>query len=98
MADLTPDDYARTLAEAKAAIQAARTRAALAVNAELLRLYRRLGQLILDRQQAEGWGARTVDRLSADLRGAFPDMTGLSPSNLKYMRRFADAWADDAIG
>jgi DUF1016 N-terminal domain len=28
---------------------------------------------------------------------AFPDMTGLSPRNLKYMRAFAAAWPDEPI-
>lgn len=52
---------------------------------------------ILARQQSEGWGAKVIDRLSADLRVAFPDMQGLSPRNLKYMRSFAAAWPDSAI-
>ena len=30
-----------------------------------------------------------IDRLSYDLRQAFPDMGGLSRRNLKYMRAFA---------
>ena len=90
--------YALALAEAKAAIQASRTRAVLAVNAELIGLYWRLGRLILDRQSADGWGTKVIDRLSADLRAAFPEMTGLSIGNLKYMRVFAREWPDDPIG
>lgn len=35
-----------------------------------------------------------VDRLSVDLREAFPDMKGLSPRNLKYMRKFAEDWPE----
>ncbi len=38
-----------------------------------------------------------MDRLSEDLRGAYPDMKGLSPRNLKYMRAFASAWPDHGI-
>jgi DUF1016 N-terminal domain len=53
------DGYVAALAAAKAAIQAARTRAVLAVNSELIGLYWDLGQMILDRQQAEGWGAKS---------------------------------------
>ncbi len=54
-------------------------------------LYWEIGKIILARQQAEGWGAKVIDRLSADLRAAFPDMGGLSARNLKYMRAFAEA-------
>jgi predicted nuclease of restriction endonuclease-like (RecB) superfamily len=46
------------------------------------------------RQDKEGWGAHVIERLSADLHVAFPDMKGLSPRNLKYMRAFAEAWPD----
>jgi len=52
---------------------------------------------ILARQAAEGWGAKVIDRLSCDLRVEFPDMQGLSPRNLKYMRTFAEAWPDRTI-
>jgi len=38
-----------------------------------------------------------IDRLSHDLKTAFPDVSGFSPRNLKYMRKFADAWPDRAI-
>jgi hypothetical protein len=36
-------------------------------------------------------------KTAADLRRAFPDMTGLSPRSLKYMRAFGEAWPDEAI-
>ena len=52
---------------------------------------------ILARQEREGWGAGTIDRLSHDLREAFPDMRGFSPRNLKYMRAFAAAWPEREI-
>jgi hypothetical protein len=55
------------------------------------------GQVKSRRQQAEGWGAKVMDRLSADLRLDFPDMRGLSPRNLKYMWAFAAACLDRAI-
>jgi predicted nuclease of restriction endonuclease-like (RecB) superfamily len=92
-----PDGYAEALSEAKKTIQAARTRAVLAVNSGLIALYWDLGQLILDRQRDEGWGGKVIARLSADLRAAFPEMTGLSPANLGYMRRMASTWTDRAV-
>jgi predicted nuclease of restriction endonuclease-like (RecB) superfamily len=57
-------------------------------------LYWHIGQSILTRQGCEGWGAKTIDRLSFDLKEAFPDMQGFSPRNLKYMRAFADAYSN----
>jgi predicted nuclease of restriction endonuclease-like (RecB) superfamily len=91
------DDYPQLLARLKREIAAARTRAALAVNAELIGLYWRIGREILVRQKREGWGAKVIDRLSADLREAFPEMKGLSVRNLKYMRAFAGSWPEPKI-
>jgi len=63
----------------------------------MIDLYWSIGSVILARQAAEGWGAKVIDRLSQDLRTAFPDMSGLSARNLKYMRAFAAAWPERAI-
>ena len=46
--------YAKLLADIKARIQTAQTRAVLAVNAELIRLYWGIGRLLDERQAAEG--------------------------------------------
>jgi len=69
----------------------------MAANAAMLQLYWDMGHTILARQAREGWGAKVINRLSADLRQAFPDMSGLSPRNLRYMRDFACAWPDPEI-
>ena len=66
--------------------------AARTVNSELLALYWRIGRLILIRQESEPWGSGVIKRLANDLRREFPDMKGLSPTNLQYMRAFAAAW------
>ena len=81
-----PEGYADWLAQLKGQIAQARQRAALAVNAELVQLYGRIGRDILQLQQAQGWSAKVIDRLARDLKDAFPDMRGWSPSNLKSMR------------
>jgi predicted nuclease of restriction endonuclease-like (RecB) superfamily len=72
-------------------------RAIAAANQELLATYWAIGAEILARQDQQGWGAKIIDRLSADLRERFPDARGYSPRNLKYMRAFAAAWPDPAI-
>ena len=86
--------YDNWLAELKTRIRSAQTRAALAVNAEVIVLYWGIGRDILDRQQDEGWGTKVIDLLAADLHHEFPDMKGFSVRNLKYMRAFAEAWPD----
>ena len=69
-----PTGYATFLDEVKARIRNAQVKAALAVNSELVLLYWRVGHDIVARQKKEGWGAQVIDRLSADLRAAFPEM------------------------
>jgi predicted nuclease of restriction endonuclease-like (RecB) superfamily len=92
-----PRGYAKTLGEIKRRIQQERLRVVLAANTAMVLLYWDIGRVILDRQEREGWGAKVIDRLAADLREAFPDMKGFSPRNLKYMRAFAAAWPERAI-
>ena len=60
-------------------------------------MYYHIGKTILHQSQQEGWGARVIDRLSADLKKAYPEMKGFSPRNLKYMQRFAKLWPDETI-
>jgi predicted nuclease of restriction endonuclease-like (RecB) superfamily len=87
--------YDEFLRDLKTRIGQAQVRAALAVNRELVSLYWSIGRDILTRQQQQGWGAKVVDRLAADLRRAFPEMKGFSRTNLLYMRAFADAYPDE---
>jgi predicted nuclease of restriction endonuclease-like (RecB) superfamily len=93
-----PEGYADWLDQLKGQITQARQRAALAVNAELVQLYGRIGRDIVQRQQTQGWGAKVIDRLARDLKDAFPDMRGWSSSNLKYMRFFAQHCSDGQFG
>lgn len=92
-----PTDYGQWLADIKGRVLAARQKAALAANAELISLYWHIGRDILERQTAQGWGSKVIDRLGRDLREAFPEMKGFSRANLLYMRAFAEAWRDFTI-
>lgn len=87
-----PEVYGPLLAEIKARVHAARLKAGLAANQQLLQLHWDIGRLILERQQRNGWGAKVIGRLARDLQRAFPGRQGFSPRNLNYMRAFAEAW------
>lgn len=92
-----PADYGDFFSEIKTIVARERIKAVMAANATMVLMYWDMGQSILLRQRNEGWGARVIDRLSHDLKSAFPEMTGFSPRNLKYMRQFSEAWPDRAI-
>lgn len=87
-------DYGNWLADLKRRIQSAQQRAAISVNRELVLLYWHIGREILERQQAQGWGAKVIEQLAKDLTAAFPEMKGFSRRNLLYMRSFAEAWPE----
>ncbi|MGK5086515.1 PDDEXK nuclease domain-containing protein [Bdellovibrionota bacterium FG-2] len=92
-----PRDYANILHEIKRRIGDERLRIVLTANSAMVSLYWDIGRMILDRQEQAGWGARVIDRLAEDLRKEYPEMKGLSPRNLKYMRAFAAAWPERSI-
>lgn len=89
---LQKPEYIITLNQLKEKIRQARTRASFIVNTELLRLYWDMGNTILSQQRQQGWGAKTIDILSKDLKAEFPDFKGLSVRNLTYMKNFAEAY------
>jgi predicted nuclease of restriction endonuclease-like (RecB) superfamily len=91
----TLDIYKQLFEHIKKDILQSQLRAAAAVNKELIMLYWRIGKALCERINEEGWGAKIIDTLSNDLKRSFPDITGFSVRNLKYMRKFAEAYPDD---
>lgn len=86
-------DYASFLKDVESRIQSARISAGRAVNRELILLYWDIGRVIMEKQEALGWGHSVIDRLSRDLRTVFPAVTGFSPRNLRDMKRFYTAYS-----
>ena len=89
-----PDDYPCFLNDLKESIRAARTKAVLAVNRELIELYWDLGRQVVECQKQGGWGTRVIERLSRDIRAEFPGIKGFSRQNIQYMRSFYRAWSE----
>ena len=89
--------YQSLLGEIKTAIQHARLRATLAVNAEMILLYWQTGKMITERQQQEGWSAKVIPRLAADLRQEFTDLKGFSERNLGRMLAFYKEYSENLI-
>ncbi len=91
------DNYLEFIEEIKKEIQKQRVSAVMNANTSMICLYWNIGRSILKKQQEEGWGTKVIDRMSKDLKTAFPEMSGFSPRNIKYMRKFAQCWADYEI-
>ncbi len=84
--------YGVILHQLKEKIKAAQTRAVLAVNNELLKVYWEIGNVISEQEKESGWGGKVIEKLATDLKMEFSNMKGLSPRNLRYMRDFALAY------
>lgn len=89
--------YQSLLGDIKTAIQQARLRAVFAVNTEMILLYWHTGKMIAERQQQEGWSAKVIPRLAADLQHEFANLKGFSERNLGYMLRFALEYPENPI-
>lgn len=92
-----PEDYSDFLQSIKKQIQTERLKTVLSANGALVLMYWEIGHSILLKQREKGWGAKVIDTLSADLKKSFPQMSGFSARNLKYMRKFAETWSDNKI-
>jgi predicted nuclease of restriction endonuclease-like (RecB) superfamily len=56
------------------------------INRELINLYFNIGKTINDHKT---WGNKFIFKLSNDIHAEFPSLKGFSPTNLKYMAKFA---------
>lgn len=92
-----PPWYPEFLDSVSERVLSGRTRTISAANQQLVLTYWGIGRELLTRETSEGWGAKVVARLSADLRDRFPGARGFSPRNLRYMKSFAAAWPDEAM-
>ena len=91
------ETYLKFIEEVKSEIQKQRISVVLNANSSMICLYWNIGRGILKKQEEEGWGAKIIDRMAKDLKDAFPEMSGFSPRNIKYMRKFAESWPDFEI-
>ncbi len=91
---IAPKEYAKLLEQLKKDIQQTQLRATLAVTKELILLYWRIGKMLSEKITDERWGAKTIDRIAKDLQESFPDVSGFSVRNLKYMRKLAECYKE----
>ena len=88
---INSDEYLSTIESIKQNIRTAQYRATISVNKELLLLYHSIGLVI---NEHKAWGNKFIENLAVDIKLAFPDVTGYSVRNLKYMAKFALRFPD----
>lgn len=77
-------EYKQWFADIKSRLRNSQIKAAIKVNGTLLEFYWSLGRDIVKMKAEQAWGSGVLQQLSFDLRDEFPDMKGLSYTNLRY--------------
>ena len=88
-----PSDFVSAVKDIKLAILQARANAARLANAEVLKLYFYVGGYISKKTRSAKWGSGAIDALSNQLQVELPGLRGFTPTNIKNMRVFFEAWA-----
>lgn len=86
------NEYKEILSSIKNEILKSQYRAMQVVNVEMIYMYWNIGKIISNNIK---WGNKFVDNLAIDLKLEFPDITGFSARNIRYMRKFADEYQDN---
>ena len=68
-------EYASWFEDLKSRYKKSQIKAAIKVNNELLEFYWSLGRDIVEKNAEEKWGSGIIDRLSLDLKAAFPNQS-----------------------
>lgn len=80
--------YAALLRKIKQRVLVAQQRAIYAANEEMLRMYWDIGGMLRQSQDADGWGKKTLQRLSVDLKNDYSEIKGFSVRNMQCMIQF----------
>lgn len=91
MTEIEKNEYREIFETVKNQILKSQYKAMQAVNKELIFMYWHIGKIILENAE---WGNKFIDNLSIDLKMEFPEITGFSVRNLKYMRKIAQEYPD----
>ena len=84
----TNEDYAAWVHELKERYHRSQIKASIAVNAAVQEFYWSIGLDIANRDAENVYGSHFYESLSQDLLAEMPGIKGLSPANLRYMKRF----------
>ena len=86
---MTADEgYVQWMADIKQRFRQSQIKAAVRVNTAMLEFYWSVGRDLVALRAEERWGAGVVKQFALDMRQAFPDETGFSDTNVKYMKRW----------
>ena len=85
---LADSNYVEWLSNVKARFRKSQIKASIRVNTAMLEFYWSIGRDLVTLHAEERWGAGVVKQFALDMRQAFPNETGFSDTNVKYMKRW----------
>lgn len=85
---IADNEYVKWLSDVKARFHQSQIKAAIRVNTAMLEFYWSIGRDLVALRAEERWGAGVVKQFALDMRQAFPNETGFSDTNVKYMKRW----------
>ena len=81
-------EYVEWLSDVKTRFRQCQIKASIRVNTTMLEFYWSIGRDLVALRAEERWGAGVVKQFALDMRQAFPDATGFSHTNVKYMKQW----------
>ena len=85
---LSDAKYVEWLSDVKARFRQSQIKASLRVNTSMLEFYWSIGRDLVTLRADERWGAGVVKQFALDMRQAFPNISGFSDSNIKYIKQW----------
>ena len=82
------EDYVQWMADIKQRFRQSQLKASVRVNTAMLEFYWSVGRDLVALRAEERWGAGVVKQFALDMRQTFPNETGFSYSNVKYMKQW----------
>lgn len=87
-------DFKEIIKNIKSNIKTAQIKTAIQANNNLIMLYFRLGKILYDNFE---YGNKFIDDVAKELKIEFPNSTGYSIRNLKYMKKFYLEYKEDEV-
>lgn len=90
-------EYVTWIADVKQRFRQSQIKASIRVNTSMLEFYWSIGRDLVALRAEERWGTGVVKQFALDMRQSFPNATGFSHTNVKYMKQWYSFYYDRVI-
>ena len=90
-------EYVTWIADVKQRFRQSQIKASIRVNTSMLEFYWSIGRDLVALRAEERWGTGVVKQFALDMRQSFPNATGFSHTNVKYMKQWYSFYYERVI-